>query len=67
MKWTDLFSFIMSECAEKLVLSFMIPEIERYMSNEGEKDYKTLLQEAHQKKSRKNKSSPLYYARSSTC
>lgn len=36
--------------AEKLVLSFMIPEIERYMSNEGEKDYKTLLQEAHQKK-----------------
>ena len=36
--------------AEKLVLSFMIPEIDRYLSNKGEKDYKTLLQEAHQKK-----------------
>lgn len=36
--------------AEKLVLSFMIPEIERFVSDKGAKDYKTMLQEAHQKK-----------------
>ena len=38
------------KAAEKLVLSFMIPAIENYVSDRGSKDYKTLLQEAHQKK-----------------
>ncbi len=38
------------KAAEKLVLSFMIPAIENYVSDKGTKDYKTLLQEAHQKK-----------------
>ena len=36
--------------AEKLVLSFMIPEIAAVLENKGTKDYKTMLQEAHQKK-----------------
>ena len=36
--------------AEKLVLSFMIPEIEKFISTEGTRDYKSMLQEAHQKK-----------------
>ena len=38
------------KAAEKLVLSFMIPAIDNYVSYKGSKDYKTLLQEAHQKK-----------------
>jgi len=38
------------KAAEKLVLSFMIPAIENYMSDKGAKDYKSMLQEAHQKK-----------------
>ena len=38
------------KAAEKLVLSFMIPAIDNYVSDKGSKDYKTLLQEAHQKK-----------------
>lgn len=38
------------KAAEKLVLSFMIPTIEKYISDSGKKDYKSLLQEAHQKK-----------------
>ncbi|MBB5225177.1 ribonuclease III [Treponema ruminis] len=38
------------KAAEKLVLSFMIPAIDNYVSDRGSKDYKTLLQEAHQKK-----------------
>lgn len=38
------------KAAEKLVLSFMIPEIKRYMSDSGNKDFKSMLQEAHQKK-----------------
>lgn len=38
------------KAAEKLVLSFMIPAINNYVSDKGSKDYKTLLQEAHQKK-----------------
>ena len=36
--------------AEKLVLSFMIPTIEKHLSDKGEKDFKSMLQEAHQKK-----------------
>ena len=38
------------KAAEKLVLSFMIPAIDNYVSDKGSKDYKTLLQEAQQKK-----------------
>lgn len=38
------------KAAEKLVLEFMIPEIEKVLANKGTKDYKTMLQEAHQKK-----------------
>lgn len=38
------------KAAEKLVLSFMIPEIKKFVSNQGAKDFKTMLQEAHQKK-----------------
>ncbi|MBR1405144.1 MAG: ribonuclease III [Treponema sp.] len=38
------------KAAEKLVLSFMIPTIEKHLSEKGSKDYKTMLQEAHQKK-----------------
>lgn len=45
------------KAAEKLVLSFMIPTIEKYISDSGKKDYKSLLQEAHQKK---YKSCPSY-------
>ena len=45
------------KAAEKLVLSFMIPAIEDFLSNKGAKDYKTMLQEAHQKK---YKSCPTY-------
>ncbi|WP_407428905.1 ribonuclease III [Treponema sp.] len=43
--------------AEKLVLDFMIPEIEKVLTNKGTKDFKTLLQEAHQKK---YKTCPVY-------
>ena len=45
------------KAAEKLVLEFMIPEIEKTLSNEGTGDYKSMLQEAHQKK---YKSCPRY-------
>lgn len=45
------------KAAEKLVLEFMIPEIERYLSDKDSKDFKSLLQEAHQKK---YKSCPRY-------
>lgn len=45
------------KAAEKLVLSFMIPEIEKVLTNKGEKDYKSMLQEAHQKK---YKTCPVY-------
>ena len=38
------------KAAEKLVLTFMIPEIEKYVTNKGSKDFKTMLQEIHQKK-----------------
>lgn len=43
--------------AEKYVLSFLIPEIEKVHDNRGMKDYKTLLQELYQKKA---KSVPRY-------
>ncbi len=36
--------------AEKLVLSFIVPEIRKVQENKGQKDYKTLLQELYQKK-----------------
>lgn len=36
--------------AEKLVLSFIVPEIRKVQQNRGVKDYKTLLQEFYQKK-----------------
>lgn len=45
------------KAAEKLVLSFIIPEIEKVLENKGTKDYKSMLQEAHQKK---YKSCPVY-------
>jgi len=38
------------EAAEKLVLSFMVPEIRKVQQDKGQKDYKTLLQEWFQKK-----------------
>ena len=38
------------KAAEKLVLGFMIPEIDKFVYDEGSKDFKTMLQEAHQKK-----------------
>ncbi|MBR4463586.1 MAG: ribonuclease III [Treponema sp.] len=38
------------EAAEKLVLSFIVPEIRKVQQNKGVKDYKTLLQEFYQKK-----------------
>lgn len=38
------------EAAEKLVLSFIIPEIRKVQQDKGQKDYKTLLQEWFQKK-----------------
>ncbi|NLC94009.1 MAG: ribonuclease III [Treponema sp.] len=44
------------KAAEKYILSFIVPEID-YVNNNGMKDYKTLLQEAYQKKS---KSCPVY-------
>ena len=43
--------------AEKFVLSFIEPEVEKVLSNKGTKDFKTMLQEAHQKK---YKSCPTY-------
>ena len=45
------------KAAEKLVLSFMIPEVKKVLEDKGEKDFKTLLQEAHQKK---YKTCPIY-------
>lgn len=45
------------EAAEKLVLSFMIPEIRKVQQDKGQKDYKTLLQEYFQKK---YKACPVY-------
>ncbi|MBR1721822.1 MAG: ribonuclease III, partial [Treponema sp.] len=45
------------KAAEKLVLSFMIPEIKKVLEDKGEKDFKTILQEAHQKK---YKTCPVY-------
>ena len=38
------------EDAQKLVLSFIAPEIKKVLENKGHKDYKTLLQEWYQKK-----------------
>ena len=43
--------------AEKYVLSFLVPEIEKVHDDRGSKDYKTLLQELYQKKT---KACPLY-------
>ena len=45
------------KAAEKLVLSLMIPEIEKVAANKGTKDFKSMLQEFHQKK---YKSCPTY-------
>ena len=38
--------------AEKYVLSFLVPEIEKVHDDRGSKDYKTLLQELYQKKTK---------------
>ncbi len=38
------------ECAEKLVLELIVPEIRKVQEDRGQKDYKTLLQEMYQKK-----------------
>jgi ribonuclease-3 len=38
------------EAAEKLILELLVPEIDKVRSNRHHKDYKTLLQEAYQKK-----------------
>lgn len=38
------------EAVQKLVLSFIAPEIKKVLENKGHKDYKTLLQEWYQKK-----------------
>lgn len=43
--------------AEKFVLSFIVPEIRKVLDNRGVKDYKTILQEFHQKK---YKTCPVY-------
>lgn len=40
------------EAAEELVLDLIVPEIRKVQQNKGEKDYKTLLQEFYQKKSK---------------
>ena len=45
------------EEAEKLVLRYIVPEIRKVQQNRGQKDYKTLLQEFYQKKS---KTCPIY-------
>ena len=39
--------------AEKFVLKFMVAEVEKVLKNKHQKDYKTLLQEWYQKKSKK--------------
>ncbi len=44
------------KAAEKYILSFIVPEID-YVNNNGMKDYKTILQEAFQKKA---KTCPVY-------
>ncbi len=38
------------KAAQKLVLELIIPEIRKVQENKGNKDFKTLLQEFHQKK-----------------
>lgn len=38
------------ESVQKLVLSFIVPEIQKVLENKGHKDYKSLLQELYQKK-----------------
>ena len=38
------------EVAQKFVLSFIVPEVEKILENKGHRDYKTLLQEYFQKK-----------------
>ena len=45
------------DAAEKLVLSFIVPEIRKVQQNKGTRDYKTLLQEFYQKK---YKTCPVY-------
>jgi ribonuclease III len=40
------------ESAEKYILSFLVPEIEKVQHDQGMKDYKTLLQELYQKKTK---------------
>jgi len=40
------------EAAEKLVLKLIVPEIRKVQQDKGNKDYKSLLQEYHQKKYR---------------
>ena len=45
------------EAAEKFVLSFIKSEVRKVQQDKGQKDYKTMLQEAHQKK---YKSCPTY-------
>lgn len=45
------------DAAEKLVLSFIVPEIRKVQQNKGTRDYKTLLQEFYQKK---YKACPVY-------
>lgn len=40
------------ENAEKYILSFLVPEIEKVQNDRGTKDYKTLLQELYQKKAK---------------
>ncbi len=45
------------EAAEKLVLSFIVPEIRKVQQDKGTKDYKTLLQEYYQKR---YKACPVY-------
>ncbi|MBQ3671186.1 MAG: ribonuclease III [Treponema sp.] len=38
------------ENAQKFILSFIVPEIEKVLKNKGAKDYKSILQELYQKK-----------------
>jgi ribonuclease III, bacterial len=40
------------ENAEKYILSFLVPEIEKVQNDRGAKDYKTLLQELYQKQTK---------------
>ena len=45
------------ECARKLVLELIVPEIRKVQQDRGNRDHKTLLQEYYQKKS---KACPVY-------